>query len=133
MMKREKPLFATILQYLLAMFMIYAGIQHFIKSEFYQPFVPTFLPYKEFFIFLSGVVEAGVGIMLLLKGNIAKWGALGVFLLMLAFLPIHIRDVIVDNPAIGSAKVAWVRLPIQFVFLAWSWAVYYYANKNSKA
>ena len=39
-------LFWNILRLLLALFMIYAGSQHFIKPEFFNAFVPDFLIYK---------------------------------------------------------------------------------------
>lgn len=132
MMKVKGNVGIAILYYLLAIFMIYAGVQHFVKPDFYQPFVPGFLPNKELFIFLSGVVEAGLGLMLFFNKRIATLGALGIFILMLIFLPIHVRDVIVENPAIGSTKLAWIRLPFQFLFILWAWVVYK-KTKNSKA
>lgn len=114
----------NILRYLLAIFMIYGGVQHFVKPDFYAPFVPSFLPFTKFFILSSGVVEVLLGLMLVLKGKFAQYGALGVFLLMLVFLPIHIKDVLVENPAIGTHKMALIRLPFQFVFIGWAWVVY---------
>ncbi len=122
----------NILRYLLAIFMVYAGVQHFVKPDFYTPFVPSFLPFTKFFILSSGVVEILLGAMLMLKEKFAKYGALGIFLLMLVFLPIHIKDVLVENSSIGTHKMAVIRLPFQFVFLAWSWAVYrFLKNKNN--
>ncbi len=121
----------NILRYLLAIFMIYGGIQHFVKPYFYAPFVPSFLPFTKFFILSSGVVEILLGVLLLLKGKFAQYGALGVFLLMLIFLPIHIKDVFVENPSIGTHKLALIRLPFQFVFIGWAWVVYRFL-KNKK-
>jgi hypothetical protein len=43
--------------------------------------------------------------------------------LMLIFLPLHTYDVFVDNPAIGSHKAAMIRLPVQFLFIAWAWFI----------
>ncbi len=131
-MGKYKTIFMNILRYLLALFMIYAGVQHFLKPDFYIPFVPEFLPYTKFFILVSGVVEVLLGVMLIFKANIAKYGALGLFFLMLAFLPIHIRDIIVENPAIGSHEAALIRLPFQFVFMAWSYGVYYFLKKRNE-
>ncbi len=119
-----KKTIINILRYLLAIFMMYAGVQHFVKPDFYTAFVPSFLPFTKFFILISGLVEILLGVMLVLKGKFAQYGALGIFLLMLVFLPIHIKDVFVENPSIGTHKMALIRLPFQFVFLAWSWVVY---------
>ncbi|QYS90215.1 hypothetical protein EH230_02915 [Flavobacterium columnare] len=111
--------------------MINAGIQHFIKPDFYLPFVPNFFPFKEFIILGSGVIELALGILLVFKNNLAKYGGLGIFLLMLTFLPIHIKDVLVENPSIGSHKLAIIRLPFQFIFLAWSWAIWKYLKQEN--
>ena len=59
-------LFRKILKILLAIFMGYAGIQHFLKPGVFLPFVPDFLPLKMPIVFLSGVVEIVLGVLLLL-------------------------------------------------------------------
>ena len=110
----------NILKIVIALFMIYAGIQHFIKPTFFMPFVPEFLPLKTTIIYASGVAEILVGVLLLIK-KYAKIGAIGVLILLFLFLPIHIWDVFAEAPAIGSQKAALIRLPIQFllVFIVW--------------
>ncbi|PID68185.1 MAG: hypothetical protein CR968_02880 [Flavobacteriia bacterium] len=129
-MTTTKKIIMSILRYLLAVFMIYAGVQHFVKPDFYRPFVPEFLIFTTFIILSSGVVEILLGGMLLLKGKLAQYGALGVFLLMLVFLPVHIKDVLVEDPAIGTTQMALIRLPVQFLFIAWSWGVYRFLKKQ---
>ena len=105
---------------LLAMFMIYAGVQHFLKPDFFSPFVPSFLPFSRAIIYGSGVLEVVLGIMLIIP-KYAKHGALGILLLMLVFLPIHVWDVFSSTPAIGSHRAALIRLPLQFVLIALAW------------
>jgi len=100
--------------------MIYAGIQHFVKPEFFLPFVPEFLPLKTTIIYVSGIAEILVGLLLLIK-KYAKIGAFGILVLLFLFLPIHIWDVFAEAPVIGSRKAALIRLPIQFllIFIVW--------------
>lgn len=131
-MEKFKLILMQALRYLLAAFMIYAGIGHFLNPNFYTNFVPSFLPSKDIFILLSGVAEVLFGVILLLKPSFAKFGALGVFLLMIVFLPIHINDVIVENPAIGSHKAALIRLPFQFLFIVWAFFVYRFLQRKIK-
>lgn len=119
-----KKLFWNIIRIILALFMIYGGVQHFIKPYFYLPFVPSFLPYPIAIIYISGVIEIVLGIVLLLNKKYAKLGALGVLVLMILFLPIHIWDVFSENPAIGSHNAALIRLSVQFVLIALSWKIY---------
>lgn len=109
-----------VLKIVFALFMIYAGVQHFLKPDFFVPFVPKFLPFKLAVVYISGVFEIGFGMLLFFK-KYAKMAALGIFVLLLLFLPIHIWDVISETPVIGSKTAAWIRLPIQFllIFLIW--------------
>ncbi len=109
-----------VLKIVFALFMIYAGVQHFLKPDFFVPFVPNFLPFKLAVVYISGVFEIGFGMLLFFK-KYAKIAALGIFVLLLLFLPIHIWDVISETPVIGSKTAAWIRLPIQFllIFLIW--------------
>ncbi|CAL2077397.1 DoxX family protein [Tenacibaculum dicentrarchi] len=120
----KKQLFWNVLKIILGVFMIFGGVQHFIKPTFYLPFVPTFLPFPIMIIYLSGILEIGLGILLFLNTKYAKLGALGVFYLMLLFLPVHIWDVFSATPAIGSHTAALIRLPFQFLFIAWAWKIH---------
>ncbi len=111
-----------VLQIILSLFLIYAGIKHFLKPEFYEPFVPAFLPAKTMIVYLSGVVEIVLGVLMFIP-KYTKLGATGVIILMLIFLPVHIWDVFSDTPAMGSHDAALIRLPFQFLFIAWAYAV----------
>lgn len=104
--------------------MINGGVQHFLNPDFYLPFVPSFLPSKMLIIYASGIVELILGVTLLLNKKYAKYSALGIFFLMILFLPIHIGDIFSEKPAIGDHTIALIRLPVQFVFIALSWIIY---------
>ncbi|MDO7136289.1 DoxX family protein [Algibacter lectus] len=110
-------LFWNILRVLLAIFMIYAGAQHFVNVDFFKAFVPDFLVYKAFIIYASGVIEVMLGILLLIP-QYKRTAASGIFVLMICFLPIHVWDVFSANPAIGSHEAALIRLPMQLVLIA---------------
>lgn len=111
--------------------MIYAGVQHFIKPSFFIPFVPVFLPLKITIIYVSGAVEVLLGVMLLLK-KYANFGALGIFILLILFLPIHIWDVFSETPAIGSKQAALIRLPIQFLLIFIIWKIKNLMSQNKQ-
>ncbi len=116
-----------VVRVIFALFMIYAGIQHFVKPDFFIPFVPSFLPFTKTVIYASGILEIVLGIMMIIP-KYAKQGALGILLLMLVFLPIHVWDVFSATPAIGSHKAALIRLPVQLLFIALAWKL-----KNTRA
>ena len=119
-MKKSMKILWTIVRIIFAIFMAYAGLQHFLKPDFYVPFVPSFLPFTTAIIYASGIVEIVLGLMLIIP-KYSKLGAMGIMLLMLVFLPIHIWDIFSDTPAIGSHQAALVRLPVQLLFIAIAW------------
>jgi uncharacterized membrane protein len=105
----------------MAAFMIYGGINHFLKPDMYLAFVPAFLP-KLAIVYISGIVEIVLGIGAIIP-RFRQIACMGILVLMLLFLPLHTLDVFVDNPAIGSHKAAMIRLPVQFLFIAWAWFI----------
>lgn len=114
-------IFKLILTFIFGAIMIFAGVNHFIKPEMYAPFIPNFLP-NLFTNYLFGVLEivCGVGVFI---PPFRSWATLGILLMMLVFLPLHIWDVFREKPAIGKHEVALIRLPIQFVLIAWAWFI----------
>ncbi len=111
-----------ILTFIFGILMILGGIMHFIKPSFYFALIPDFLP-KLSVVYLSGVLELLVGVMAL-SSKYRSLGTLGIFLMMLAFLPVHTWDVFRENPAMGSHGAALVRLSFQFVLIGWAWYIH---------
>lgn len=113
---------------LLGIFITYGGINHFLNPAMYVPFIPSFLP-EALVNYGSGVLEIILGIGLFIPAY-RQWAALGILLLMILFLPLHVWDVFAANPAIGSKSAAYIRLPFQFLFIAWAWWVWKNAAKK---
>lgn len=101
---------------LIAFWMLAGGIGHMIKPEMFFPIVPDFLP-KLAVVYVSGIVEIIIGVMVLLPRTRAL-GGLAFALLCLSFLPLHLWDLVRDNPAITPLNAAIVRVVVQF-FLIW--------------
>lgn len=101
--------------------LVTGGIYHFLKPTMYLPFIPEGLPGMEI-IYLSGIIEILLGLGAFLPGT-RSLSTLGISLLMIAFLPLHVMDVFKENPAIGSHQAALIRLPLQFVLIAWAWFI----------
>lgn len=112
-------IFKTVLSFLFAAFIIYGGVNHFLKPAMYAPFIPSFLP-NDLVNYGTGVVEIILGVGVFIPKYRYQAG-LGLFVLMLIFLPLHVWDVFKEKPAIGSHQAALVRLPIQFLFLGITW------------
>lgn len=111
----------------LALFMMGAGLAHFVNPAFFVALVPPFLPWPEALVYASGVAEIGFGLMLLVPRT-RRLGAWGIIATLLAVYPANIHHAVSGGlhgpglpPAMGNAAVAWARLPFQLVFLYWAW------------
>jgi uncharacterized membrane protein len=113
---------ALVLTFLFGAFMIFGGTMHFLNPEVYTPFIPDFLP-ESIVNYGSGILEIILGIGVFIPAFREK-ATLGIFLLMIAFLPLHLMDVFSENPAIGSHDAALIRLPVQLLFILWAWWIW---------
>jgi uncharacterized membrane protein len=110
-----------ILKYLLCVFFVAAGLNHFISPAFYLKIMPPYLPWHLFFVYLSGFFEVALGVLLLVPTftRIAAWGLIA---LLIAVFPANIQMAI--NPELYSdisPLALWLRLPLQAVFIAWAY------------
>jgi uncharacterized membrane protein len=110
-----------VLTFLFGALMIFAGISHFLKPATFSPFMPDFLP-QAAINYLAGILEIVVGVGVFIP-RFRSLSTLSILVMMLLFLPLHVIDVFKENPAIGSHQAALVRLPIQFVLIAWAWFI----------
>lgn len=119
-----------LLRYLLALFFIVAGVNHFINPQFYLPLIPPYFPFPEIINLVSGIVEIVLGFGLLLEKT-RKAAAWGVVILLVAFIPSHVYFIqigsCVPDGLCVPAWVSWVRLVIIHpILLAWA----YFCTKN---
>jgi uncharacterized membrane protein len=114
------PKAKAISRFLPAIFMVGAGIMHFLNTDFYVQIIPTYLPIHLESVYLSGVCEIGLALLLLVPrySNLAAWGIIG---LLVAVFPANIHlyqhHEILPLPPI----VHLLRLPIQAVFILWAY------------
>jgi uncharacterized membrane protein len=107
--------------------MISGGVMHFVVPAFYVALVPPFLPVPFALVIASGVVEIAVGVMLVIPA-VSRWGAWGIIATLIAVYPANIYHAVsggLDHPdlpaAMSSAAIAWGRLPLQLVLIAWAY------------
>lgn len=110
-----------ILKYLLCVFFVLAGLNHFINPAFYLKMMPPYLPWHLFLVYLSGFFEIALGVMLLVPAltRVAAWGLIA---LLVAVFPANVQMAI--NPQLYPdlhPLVLWLRLPLQAVFMAWAY------------
>ena len=110
--------FKLITIYLMSLFYISIGIKHFISVDWFMKIMPPYLPFHKEFVYLSGVFEILLGIMLIFERSrfLAGWGLI---LLLIAVFPANIYLAQTNGATINMSRVlAWVRIPFQAVFIA---------------
>ncbi len=107
-----------ILKWLLAIAFVLAGINHFLNPAFYLQMMPPVLPAPLFLIYLSGVFEIALGILLLIP-RFTRFAARGLIALLIAVFPANIYMAM--NPQIFSefsSTALYLRLPLQLLLIA---------------
>lgn len=118
-MKWIKP----ILRWVLTVFMVAAGLNHFLVPETYIAMMPDALPAHRALVYVSGIAEiaGGLGLILPATRRLAAWGLIA---LLIAVFPANLNMALNELPLGGSAVPAWAlwaRLPLQLVLIAWAW------------
>ena len=104
----------------LALFFIAAGVNHFVRPEFYLPIMPAWLPAPMALIYVSGIFEivGGVAVLVPRLRHAAGWGLIA---LLIAVFPANIEmalnaDAFADHFPVW---LIWLRLPMQGLFVWW--------------
>lgn len=124
----------ALLKWPLAALFFISGIGHFARNDMYLRLMPPYLPYHSELVALSGVVEAVLGLLLLVPRTqrIAAWGLMAT---LVAIFPANVHAAMTagtPNEAMPGVSVtlAWLRLPIQPLLILWA---YWYTQQNKHA
>jgi len=121
----SEPRLVTVARFLLAAFMITAGVGHFVRAPFFVAIVPAWLPNPELLVAISGVAEIAGGLGILFPPT-RRWAGLGLMVLFVAVFPANINMAVHHIPAGGvemPPAALWARLAFQPVLIYWAWAV----------
>ena len=116
-----------ILKRLLAIAFVLAGINHFLNPTFYLRMMPPILPVPLVLIYLSGIFEIALGILLLIP-KFTRFAAWGLIALLIAVFPANVYMAV--NPQIFSefsSTALYARLPLQLVLIA---LAFWFTRKN---
>ncbi|HSN88348.1 MAG TPA: MauE/DoxX family redox-associated membrane protein, partial [Thermoanaerobaculia bacterium] len=110
------------LKWLLGLLFILAGINHFVQPGFYVAIMPPYLPWHLELVYLSGLFEVVLGVLLLIPRTTspAAWGLIA---LLIAVFPANLH--MAQNPELYpgiNPVLLWLRLPLQGVLIAWAYA-----------
>ena len=111
----------TALMFLLSFAMVAVGIMHFTRASFFERIVPPILPAPLTIVYVSGVIEILLGLLLLIPQT-RVYGAWGLVALFIAVYPANIYHTYLASGIGGKELViSIIRLPFQFLFIAWAY------------
>ena len=108
----------TVSRYIMSLFYVSVGINHFLNPEWFVKIVPPFLLEFDYqLVYLSGVCEVIFGLLILIP-KARYYAAWGLILTLAAVFPANIYLAQTNGVAMDTtAAVAWYRLPFQTVFI----------------
>lgn len=122
-MHQERNLYSSkgISPYIMALLYMAAGVNHFIHPEIYRKIMPSWFPWHEELICISGVCEILFAILLIFPTTrrIAAYCIIG---LLIAVFPANIQMMLnylhENNP---GWWISILRLPLQMVLIYWAY------------
>jgi uncharacterized membrane protein len=119
----------SILKYIFAVFFILAGLNHFRIQELYVRMMPPSLPWPLLLVYVSGLAEILLGMMLLVP-SLVRLAAWGLVVLLIGVFPANIHMAVHAElfPEFNAALL-WARLPVQALLIAWA---YWYVGDDGR-
>jgi len=107
--------------YLISILFIYAGIAHFTNPQFYIKITPSFIPFKQFLVDLTGVLEI-LGGLLILFNTTRKTGVYLLLGLLILFFIVHLDMLFtyeLSENIILNKSLLLIRIIIQILLIVW--------------
>ena len=106
----------------LAAFMIYAGLGHFTNTTSFLAQVPPFIPAKDLVVYISGFIEIGLGLGLLLSRKHRVKIGITLAIFYIAIFPGNISQFLTQTSAFGldTDQARLIRLLFQPVLVIWA-------------
>ena len=107
-----------VLKWVFGILFALAGANHFAHTDFYVGIMPPYLPWHTALVYVSGLCEMALGVMLLFRRSerLAAWGMIA---LIVAVTPANVQMAIHPELYPGYSPAAlWVRLALQAVLIA---------------
>ena len=123
------PPLKTLTRYLLGVLFVVAGSNHFAHPSFYLAMMPAYLPWHTALVYLSGLAEIMLGLLLCFRrsARLAGWGMIA---LLIAVFPANVQMALNSDLYPGyPAWALWLRLPLQLPLMAWAW---WYTQPDSR-
>ncbi len=118
----------------LSVMLLFTALGHFLFAEGMSKMIPAFVPLKQEMVYLTGILEIIAAVGLQIKKLRVLTGRL-LILFFLIVLPANVNATIMEiNYQTGAhdgpgPDYLWFRVPLQFVFIGWTYFCSFYHNK----
>ncbi len=116
----------TISKWLLAVLLVFAGVMHFARPNFFLKIMPPYLPLHLELVYLSGFFELGLGICLIIP-RFSRFAAWGIIALLIAVFPANIYLYQHQEIIRASPTVHLLRLLFQGILI---WIACWHTRKS---
>jgi uncharacterized membrane protein len=106
----------------MAIAMAFAGISHWLMPTPFVQHLPTWVPMREELILVTGLLEIGLGVALLLGQPLRRLAGVALAGYLVAVFPSNIYVAVAGVEVDGQpgGVYAWIRLPFQLLFIVWA-------------
>jgi len=123
---RKEYDFALSARVAMSMMLVFTAIGHFVFTKGMSMMIPQFIPFKESFVYLTGIFEVLLAISLLIpKLKVISGWTLIIFLLLMLPANIYasINNVNYQKGTFDGNGLAylWFRIPLQILFIIWTY------------
>ncbi len=118
--------FALAARIAMSIMLVFTAIGHFVFTKGMAMMIPSFIPFKESFVYLTGLFEILIAVGLLIPRfkYISGWALLIFLVLMLpANIYAAINHVNYQKGTFDGNGLAylWFRIPLQILFIVWTY------------
>ena len=119
--------FALSARVAMSMMLVFTAIGHFAFTKGMSMMIPEFIPFKENFVYLTGIFEIllAIGLLIPRLKAISGWTLIIFLLLMLpANIYASINNVNYQKGTFDGNGIAylWFRIPLQILFIIWTYS-----------
>ena len=106
--------------YIMSGIYLLAGIFHFVKPKIYKSIIPKNIPKRMFLVYLSGIAEIALAIMLWFPST-RNFAIISIICMLAIFLVVHFYMLSDAYKTKIPTWLLWLRIPVQFVLMWWAY------------
>jgi uncharacterized membrane protein len=103
---------------------VVAGVSHLVNTTPFEQHLPEWVPAATAIVVVSGIAEIVLGLALVAARRFAPVVGIAVAVFLVSVFPANVYVAVagIDVDGVPGGLYAWLRLPLQAVFVVWAWA-----------